>query len=52
MRVKDVMTRNVIPCFPGDTSEELGRKMQHYQVRGWPIVNYEQRLVGMVTSAD
>jgi CBS domain-containing protein len=52
MRVKDVMTRNVVPCFPDDTSEQLGRKMQHYQVPGWPIVNHEQRLVGMVTSAD
>jgi len=48
MRVKDVMTRDAIPCFAGDTNGELGCRMQRYQVRGWPLVNHKQRLVGNV----
>jgi len=50
-RVLDVMTPNMIARFTDD-SEGLGHKMQHHHLRGWPVANREQHLVGMVTSAQ
>ena len=45
------MTPNMIACFT-DGSEDLGRKMQNHHVRGWPVANREQHMVGMISFAQ
>lgn len=50
--VKDVMARHVHACSPGDTLERAATLMADARVRRLPVVDTEQRLVGIVSLAD
>lgn len=50
--LRDIMTRDVI-CVHTDTDqEEVARTLQHYDFLAVPVVDSEQRLVGIVTVDD
>lgn len=50
--IRDIMTRDVI-CVHTDTDqEEVARTLQHYDFLAVPVVDSEQRLVGIVTVDD
>ncbi len=50
--VGEVATRNPIACREEDDLETCERLMQQYQVRRIPIVDAENRLIGIVSQAD
>jgi CBS domain-containing protein len=52
MRVRDVMTRDVIYCFDDQTVEEAAQLMQDRQVRRLMVLDREKRLVGIVSLGD
>nr|WP_282560905.1 magnesium transporter [Trichothermofontia sichuanensis] len=50
--IRDIMTRDVI-CVHTDTDqEEVAHTLQHYDFLAVPVVDSEQRLVGIVTVDD
>ncbi|MGE0543981.1 MAG: CBS domain-containing protein [Dehalococcoidia bacterium] len=51
-RVRDVMTQDVAYCFDGESIHEAARLMKERQIRRLPILNREQRLVGIVALGD
>jgi CBS domain-containing protein len=51
-RVRDVMTPEVIYCFEDQLVEEAARLMQERQVDQLPVLNRDQRLVGIVSLGD
>jgi CBS domain-containing protein len=52
VEVQECMTANVITCSPHDEVQAAIRLMQEYQVRRLPVVDAEERLVGMLSLAD
>lgn len=51
-RLKDIMTENVIYCHTGDDKEEVARTVNKYGFLALPVVDCEERLVGIVTVDD
>ncbi len=51
-RVSDLMTRIVYSCSPNDDLLLAAEKFARYQVRRLPVVDDENRLVGMLALAD
>ena len=51
-RVSDVMSGDVVWCFEDASTEEVAAKMADRQVRRVPVVNRDQKLVGIVALAD
>ena len=51
-RVRDAMTRDVLCCHEDDDVREATRLMERNQVRRLPVLNREDRLVGIVSLAD
>jgi CBS domain-containing protein len=51
-RVKDAMSANVDYCYADDSVGEAAEKMQDRQIRRLPIVDRDQRLVGIVALGD
>ncbi|MFU8883876.1 MAG: magnesium transporter [Cyanobacteriota bacterium] len=51
-RVGDVMTREVISVSTDTDQEEVARAIQRYDFLAMPVVDREQRLVGIVTVDD
>jgi magnesium transporter len=51
-RVGDVMTREVVSVGTGTDQEEVARVIQRYDFLAVPVVDREQRLVGIVTVDD
>ena len=49
---RDAMARHVHACGPDDTLERAANLMADAQVRRLPVVDAEQRLVGIVSLAD
>ena len=51
-RIRDVMTGDVKYCFDDDEVHDVARNMADIQVRRLPVVNRDNRLVGIVAIAD
>ncbi len=51
-RVKDIMYEDVIFAQANDDQEEVARKIQKYDLLAIPVVDDEQRLVGIITHDD
>ena len=50
--VREVMSVNVHTCRPDDSLDGVENTMARYQVRRIPIVDDDDRVVGMVAQAD
>ena len=50
--VSDVMSRNVLTCGPNDDVETAIKTMEEHQIRRVPVVDDQQRLLGIVAQAD
>jgi magnesium transporter len=51
-RVADIMERDIIFAHTDDDQEEVAHKMQKYDLLALPVVDREDRLVGIVTHDD
>jgi CBS domain-containing protein len=51
-RVQDVMTREVVTCRTDDDVQKALEAMSEHQIRRIPVVDEEDRLVGMIAQAD
>jgi CBS domain-containing protein len=52
MHARDIMTREVISVSPDATVQDAARILADYHISGMPVLNYEHRMVGIVTEAD
>lgn len=52
IRVRDVMTPEVVYCFEDDLVSEAARVMQEKQVRRLVVLDRDRRLVGIVSLGD
>ncbi len=50
--VRDIMTDDVKYCYEDDDTEDVARNMAGIQVRRLPVLNRENRLVGIVSLGD
>ncbi|CAM9818547.1 unnamed protein product [Choristocarpus tenellus] len=48
-RAEDIMTAPVQTCSPNNTINEVGSIMDNYGIRGMPVVNSEEHVIGMIT---
>ena len=51
-RVEDVMTRGVVTCRADDDVQKALDVMSEHQLRRVPVLDRENRLVGMIAQAD
>jgi len=51
-RAESLIIRDVITVTPETTVEELLRMMEHHRIHGFPVVEDDNRLVGIVTWRD
>jgi len=51
-RVEDVMTKKVITCRADDDVQNAMKAMAQYQLRRIPVVDDNNRLVGIISQAD
>ena len=52
MRVGDVMTREVVTVPPGASLKEAARLLVEHRISGLPVVDNENRVLGVVSEAD
>ena len=52
MQAKDVMTRNVVCCSPGDDVETAIEVMEAQKIRCLPVTNSRKAVVGMLSLGD
>lgn len=52
LKVKDIMTRNVIACQPHTSVREVARLMYLNGLSGLPVIDEADQLVGIITEAD
>jgi CBS domain-containing protein len=52
LKVKDLMTKDVITVFPDMTVKEAANVLYKRKISGLPVVDPEKRLVGMITEKD
>jgi CBS domain-containing protein len=52
MPVREAMSPCVVFCSPGDELRSVHGKMREHQIRRLPVVNDENKLVGIVTLND
>ena len=50
--VEEIMTRQVIYCFEDQDVEEAERVMEKNQIRRLPVVDHDNRIVGIVSLGD
>lgn len=50
--VREVMSENVYYCFEDDDVERASRIMAEHRVRRLPVLDRDERLVGLVSLAD
>ncbi|AEF96289.1 homocysteine biosynthesis protein [Methanotorris igneus] len=50
--IEEIMTRNVITTTVNEPVDVVARKMDKYNISGVPVVDKENKVVGMVTSED
>lgn len=51
-KASEIMSRDVIACREDQTIEEVARLMQEIQIRRLPVVDAEQRVIGIVSLDD
>jgi CBS domain-containing protein len=51
-QVDDVMTQIVVTCRAEDNLQEVMDVMAEYQLRRMPVVDYENRIIGIIAQAD
>lgn len=52
MKARDVMDRHVVSVAPDETILEAGELMLRHHVSGLPVVDWNERLIGIVTERD
>jgi len=52
MKIKDIMTRNIISITPEASLKELAALIKQHRINGVPVVTKEGALVGIVTMTD
>ena len=52
MKVKELMTRNVIPAHPEETVETAARKLARYNVGMLPVCDRSGEICGVITDRD
>ena len=52
VKIKEIMTRNLITISPYATIGQAAETMLEYKVSGLPVVDYERGLVGIITESD
>lgn len=52
LKAKDIMTKDVITIKPEATVEALARLLIEHRISGVPVVDDENRLIGIVTEND
>ncbi len=52
LKAEDIMTKDVIAVKPETTVEELARLLIEHKISGAPVVDDENRIVGVVTEND
>lgn len=51
MEIKEVMTRDIVTCCPGDLVPEIFQSMRALDIGCMPVME-QQRVVGMITDRD
>lgn len=51
-KVETVMTHKVVTCFAKDDLQKALDSMSHNQVRRIPVVNKDNKILGIITQAD
>ncbi|PYS29189.1 MAG: hypothetical protein DMF75_17695 [Acidobacteria bacterium] len=51
-RIKDVMTTGAVSCQPDDDLQKALDAMEENQVRRIPVVDHNQKIVGIIAQAD
>lgn len=51
-KLSEFMTKDVITCLDNEDLQDLIKRMREYQIRRIPIVDNENKLVGMVSLGD
>jgi CBS-domain-containing membrane protein len=52
LKAKDIMTKDVITVKPDTTIEELARILMQNHISGAPVVDAQERVIGVVTEND
>lgn len=52
MKVKDIMTKEVVTVKSKDSVGDTLRKMRSHSINGTPVVDDEDHLIGMLVKAD
>lgn len=52
MFARDIMTHEVISISPTATVRDAARLLSEYNISGVPVIDREERMVGIVTQAD
>ena len=52
MKVRDLMTKQVIHVSSGESAEVAARTLTHYNIGALPVCNSDGKLCGMVTDRD
>jgi CBS domain-containing protein len=51
-RLDDVMTRNLVTCYPDDDLNLVMDAMSQHQIRRVPVIDTQGRIVGIIAQAD
>ena len=52
LKVKDIMSKNIVTISPEDTVEKAAVKMLEHRISGLPVVNDKGKVVGVITQGD
>jgi len=52
VKVRDVMTHGMVTCHPEDDLQMAFDAMSQHQLRRIPVVDHENRIVGIISQAD
>jgi len=52
MIASDIMTRKVYTIHPEASAQEAAQLLSQYRISGLPVVNADNKIIGMVTEAD
>ena len=52
MHARDIMTHETITIAPDASVREAARRLSGYNISGMPVVDHEDRMVGIITEAD
>ncbi|RME43544.1 MAG: CBS domain-containing protein [Chloroflexi bacterium] len=51
-RVRDIMTKDVVTVYPETSVSEIARLMSEHDISGLPVVDEDDRVLGVVTELD